>query len=208
MPITDKQKKQFVWAGAALLGVCYFAPSLVNATRHAFSRPDPVIAKPSPVHVAAAPPPPPPAPVSPEDALNAQAAKMAGDWLGAGILQNRGLCRIGLQIRPVPDKPGNYTGYSTTGCNPSLALLGHAATRENMAKDTINAMTPTSVIMSGAAKGGEIVFQISEAIGTPPDGCPVSAFKASPFGEQIAVQWQAEPCKGGQLILNRVTNLR
>jgi hypothetical protein len=157
-----------------------------------------VALKPSPIHVAAAPPPPPPAPMSPEDELNAQAVKMTGDWLGAGILQNRGLCRIGLQIRPAPDKPGNYTGYSTTSCNPSLALLGHAATRENMAKDTINAMTPTSVIMTGAAEGGEIVFHISEAIGTPTNSCPMTGFKASPFGEQVAVQWQAEPCKGGR----------
>ena len=69
-------------------------------------------------------------------------------------------------------------------------------------------MTPTSAIMSGAVVNGEIVFHIDKAIGTPLDGCIWTGFTVSPFADQIAAQWQAGTCQGGQMVLNRVSYLR
>jgi hypothetical protein len=205
MPITDKQRKM-IWTGAILFCLYYFVPALVSAGRHAFTAEQPAITKPSPAHVAVSPP---------MDAATQQAVasaaqfdKLAGDWTNSVMLPNRGLCKLALQLRTVPGKPGSYNGYSTTSCMLSLALLGHSATRENMAKDSINSMTPTSTIMTGTVTGGQIVFHIDQAIGTPPEGCtPMESFRASPFADQVAVEWRAGACSG-QMVLNRVTNLR
>jgi hypothetical protein len=35
----------------------------------------------------------------------------------------------------------------------------------------------------------------------------MTGFRVSPFADQIAVQWEAGTCQGGQMVLNRVTNL-
>jgi hypothetical protein len=72
----------------------------------------------------------------------------------------------------------------------------------------INGVTPTSTIMSGAVVKGDLVFHVDKAIGIPADGCPWTGVTVSPFGEQVAIEWQAGTCKGGQMILNRVTNVQ
>jgi len=207
MQVTDKQRK-LIWAGAALIGICYFAPSVITKIHQASAPEEPVVAKPSPVRVAL-----PPAPRPNPEALKAAATaaefnRLAGDWSGAALLPSRGLCKLGMQIRTIPDKPATYKGYSTTSCNISLALMGKRASKENMARDTINAMTPTSTIMTGEIVNGQIAFRIDSNIGVPPDGCAVTAFTVSPFADQIAAQWQAGTCQGGQMVLNRVSNLR
>jgi hypothetical protein len=144
--------------------------------------------------------------MSPEDALNAQAAKMMGDWSGGGLLPARGLCKVGLQIKPDPLKAGSYSGFSTTSCNPAFAMVGRS--RQEMTQKVLADITPVSLIMSGSAVKGEIHFQIDKAVGTPSDGCAITGFSATPFGEQVMAQWQAGTCQGGQMVLNRVTNLR
>jgi len=207
MTLTSKQKKS-LWIVAGVLVTLHFAPNLLLTARRAMAsrQQTAAVQKPSPRRPQAAElnqAGPPPFPVDPE---NAQFRRLVGDWIGGGILLNRGACHMGFQLKPLPGKPG-YRGYSTLSCNPSLALLGKSASRENMAKDAINAMTPTSTIMTGEAKDGEIDFHIDKTIGTPPDGCVITGFNVMPFGEQIAVEWQAGTCPGGHMILKRVTNL-
>lgn len=205
MPVTEKQKK-LIWVGAALLGAYYFAPSLINAARHSFSHPQAEVAKPSPIRIA---PVNQPAPLTPIQASNAQVARqLTGDWIGAGVLPARGLCRIGLQIKPDPLKPGSFTGYSTTGCNPALALTGQAANRQNRAQAAIASMTPVSVIMTGSISGAEMDFTVDKNIGAPPDGCVITGFTASPFGEMLAAEWKAGTCPAGQMILKKATNIQ
>jgi hypothetical protein len=209
MQVTDKQRK-FIWAGAALIGICYFAPSIITKVRQAAAPQEPVITKPSPTRLAPLPPPQPaPDPAAIKEAATvAELNKLAGNWFNAAVLPYHGLCRIGLQIRAVPDKPGTYTGYSTTSCNPYIALTGKPATKENMAQQAIGSMVPTSVIMTGDVENGQIVFHVDRNIGTPPDGCAVTGFSVASFAEKIAVQWQAGTCQGGQMILNRVASLQ
>jgi len=207
MQVTDKQRK-LIWAGGALIAVCYFGPSIITKVHQASAPPEVVIAKPSPVRVAPPPPPPPDPAAVKAAAIAAQFNKLAGDWSGAGVLPTHGLCKLSLQIRTIPDKPASYTGYSTTTCNPYIALTGKAATKTNMAQAAITSMAPTSVIMTGEVENGQIVFHVDRNIGTPPDGCAVTGFTVSPFAEQVAAQWQAGTCQGGQMVLNRSNYVR
>lgn len=208
MPITDKQKK-LVYVGAAILAAYYFAPSLVNAGRRAFAPPPAVIAKPSPVHIGPPPPPPDPA-VLKAQAEAAQFGKLMGDWSGGATLP-QGMCRLALQLRPAPDKPAHYSGYSTMTCNPTLVLLSQRVPKQQRDIDIAKSMTPTSTVMTGAVADGRIVFHIDTNIGIPIGGCAITGFTVLPFGgEQVAAEWQAgaSPCQGGQMVLNRVSNVR
>jgi len=202
MQITDKQRK-FISAGAILFGLYYVAPWAINTARSVFSHPPPAQAKPSAAH--AEPPAPNPVVLDPEEAANAQAAKMSGDWLGSGVLDG-GPCRLAIQVRHDPLKPSGYTAYSTTSCNPTYMTMGQD--RKQAMETLLKGATPTSVIMSGEPHKGELVFKVDKAIGTPLDGCQWSGLTVSPFGEQIAAVWQATPCKGGQMVLHRVTNVQ
>jgi hypothetical protein len=209
MPITDKQRK-LIWAGAAIIGVYYFAPSLINASRQAVAPAPAVVAKPSLVHIAApAPPPPDPAALQ-AAATSAQFGRLSGNWSGGATLP-QGMCRLALQLRTIPEKPGGYSGYSTMICNPSLVLLSQRMPKQERDIEIAKSMTPASTIMSGSVENNAIVFHIDKNIGIPLGGCVITGFTVSPFGgEQIAAQWQAgaPSCQGGQMVPNRVSNLR
>ena len=203
MPISDKQRK-FIWAGAILFGLYYVTPWAVSTARSAFSHPPPVEAKPTAVHIA--PPVPKPVVISPDEAANALAGKMMGDWLGSGVLPERGPCRLTIQIRPDVSKVGGYSAYSTTTCNPTFMTMGQD--RKKAMDTLLKAATPTSTIMYGSVQNGDIVFHMGKAIGMPADGCPWTGLTVSHFGELIAAEWQAAPCNGGQMTLHRVTNVQ
>ena len=206
MPITDKQRK-LIWIGAALAGTYFFAPTLINHARQAFSTPEPTIAKPS----AAKPAPiaPTPVVVTPQQASEAQIARqLTGDWIGGGVQPALGLCRVGLQIKRDPLKEDTVTGYSTTSCNPAFALTGQTATRENRARAAAIATAPTSVIMTGKVSATAIDFTIDKSIGVPIDGCSITSFTATPFGEALAAEWKAGTCQGGQMILKKVASIQ
>jgi hypothetical protein len=210
MQITNNQRK-LIWVVAAILGLCYFAPSLIQRVQYAVAAEQPEITKPSPAHPQLPPPPPPPAPdpaTLQASATAAQFDKLADDWLGSALLPG-GLCRLGLQIRKAPDTPENYKGFSTISCNTALKVMEHPGTPENRAKNAIASMVQTSTIMTGTIKNGQIVFAVDQAIGIPADGCgPITSFTVSPFADQIAAVWQQGDCKSQQMVLNRVTNLR
>jgi hypothetical protein len=220
MQLTSQHKK-FIWTGAVVLALIHFGPPFINGFRHMVSGPArqaPASGKPSAAHPAQQPAQKPQvtiAGISPDNASEAaQFSRLVGStWIGDGMITGRGSCRLALHLKMSTDKPGYYAGYSTVTCRPNLVLLGKAITRANMAADTMNQITPTSVIMTGSVVNGEIKFIIDRNIGVPPDGCEISAFTVSPFGNQIAAEWETDhpapgiTCKGGQLVLNRVTNL-
>jgi hypothetical protein len=93
-------------------------------------------------------------------------------------------------------------------CNPTLVLLSQRMPEQQMDIEITKSMTPTSSIMSGSVANGEIVFHVDQAIGTPRDGCVVTEFAVAPFADQVAAIWKAGNCAGGQMVLNRVSNLR
>ena len=202
MQLTDKQRK-FAWIGGGLVAIYFAAPWIINTVRNVSTPTQAATAKPSPARIA--PPAPKPVVLNPDEAANAQAAKMRGDWLGSGVLDG-GPCRLAIQVRQDALKPGGYTAYSTTSCNPTYMTMGQD--RKQAMETLLKGSTPTSVIMSGEPQKGELVFKVDKAIGTPLDGCQWTGLTVSPFGGQIAAVWQATPCKGGQMVLHRVTNVQ
>jgi len=97
----------------------------------------------SPIHVA--PVIPKPVSIDPDEARNAQAGKVLGDWLGSGVLPERGPCRLSIQIRPDPSKVGGYSAYTTTACNPTFMTMGQD--RQKAMDTLLKGATPTSTIM-------------------------------------------------------------
>jgi hypothetical protein len=206
MQVTDKQRK-LIWAAAGILALSYLAPHVIHMMRQAKAAPEPVTAKPSPVHIAPVPTPPPDPVALQAQAEAAEFNKLMGDWSGAATLP-QGMCRLALQLRPVADKPAHYAGYSTMTCNPTLVLLSEHVPKQQRDIDLAKAMTPTSAIMSGAVENNAIVFHIDTNIGMPISGCAITGFTVSPFADQVAAQWQSGTCQGGQMVLNRVSNVR
>jgi len=206
MPLTDKQRK-YAWIGAAVLGVIYLGPTVVHSIRQAiFTHQAAQVAasaKPSPSRIApqqavvAAPHPP----------ADPAAMHLLGNWQAGADLPARGRCVMSLQVKRDPDRPDILDGYQTIHCLQSLALLGGKPTAQNRALDIINANTPTSVIMSGAIINSSIDFHIDRLVGIPVNGCKITAFSATPFGDgAIAVEWKNAPCPDGNLILRHPGN--
>jgi hypothetical protein len=203
MQITDKQRK-YLWVAGGILAVVYLGPSLINHIRMAFAdtQASASSAKPSPVHIA-------PQTItvtakSPLAGVDPQLQKLVGNWTGGAVLPDRGLCNLSVQIKPNSDTAGLFTGYSTMRCGPFIALTGHAVSAENRARAVANSLAPTSTIMTGTPAAGAIEFHVDKAIGVPVDGCPISSMTITPFaGNEVATEWKAGTCHGGNLILNR-----
>jgi len=201
MQITDKQRK-FLWIAAGILAVVYLGPSLVNAVRMSIARAmAPAYApKPSPAHLA-------PQTVTvnansrPSTGIDPKLLKLIGNYTGGAVLADRGFCRLSVQIKPNADLPGEFTGYSTMSCGPNFLARGRAA---GQAATNLAALTPISTSMTGTPAGSAIAFTVDKNFGIPIDGCPISSMTVTPFaGSQIAAEWKAGSCHGGQLILNR-----
>jgi hypothetical protein len=210
MKLTDKQKK-LIWIAVAVLAVLHFAPRFLLMTHQMMVTNRNVQQKPP----AGRPAMPTPLAAQPKPGTDANGnplpdlrfVRLTGDWMGGGILPNRGVCRMGFELRLLPGTTG-YTGYSTLTCGPSLPFSGKPQTRENQTASALAQMTPISTILSGQVQDKSIVFHVDQQIGTSPDGCPITGFSATPFGEQIAVSWQAGNCQGGNMIMQRVAKIQ
>jgi hypothetical protein len=206
MQLTDKQRK-YAWIGAAVLGLIYFGPTLLNGVRHLASsgNASTAQAKPSAARVAL-PSPVNTTPIAPP-VVDPLATRLLGTWQALGDLPARGFCTLSLQVKRDPVQPGTYQGYSTISCLPSLAIVGARPTAANRALDAANDRTPTSTIMSGPLQDGSIQFHIDRLIGIPVNGCKITGFSLTPFSDgAVAAQWQNAPCPEGNLILHHPGN--
>jgi hypothetical protein len=204
MQLTDKQRK-FAWIGAAVLGVIYLGPRVIQSIRQADSATHAAhaaVSKPSPIRIA----PESSIVVTPKTAID-PARKFLGSWQGGADLPERGRCIMSLQVKRDADRNDVFDGYETVSCIPSLGLGTQRTTDANRARDLINARTPTSIIMSGPITNSSIDFHIDQLIGIPVNGCKITAYSAVPFGDgAIAVQWKNAPCPDGNLVLHHPGN--
>jgi len=210
MKLTDKQKK-IIWIAAMALAAIYFAPRMTFAVRqaivahaqHAALTPPTAATKTAaPAAAASQPPMAAAAPDVPPD--DPRFLRLVGNWLGGGLLPDRGFCRLALELRRSKDKPGYYTGYSTLTCGPLLPSHRKSA-QQNSADNFINQMSPVSTILTGSVVDGSIRFHVDHAIGAAPDGCQVTGFTVTPFGDdQIAAIWQSGTCPERNMILQRM----
>jgi hypothetical protein len=200
---TDSRNRRGIWVAIVIVAVLYFGPQAMESfrqgtvyrqqmqamnsrTQNAPISPPNVAAPATPVGVPAAAPVTRPAP-------NA----LIGSWQGQRLQENRKLCRLVLEIREA--SPGVFAGYTTLTCF-AWAIPGRPTPPSNM----VRALSPASAVLSGSLKDGSVAFHIDRIIGTMPEGCPLTAFTVSPFGnDQIAAQWENGECGKGQIVAQR-----
>lgn len=199
MNLTEKQKKLAWIAGVALLGI-HFTPNLINAVKHAVSSNAPaVLQKPTPVHIAPVPPPT-PTPPPPEVAA---ATKYGGIWVGNALMPDQNRCNIRLEIRLSDDLPKKLKGYESKSCVPMQPFAGGKPRKESIG-DFLRDTSPVSAVMTGTAQEGGIRFTVDQTIGTPGDGCALSGFTITDFGQgQVMAQWQEGTCPAGKMVLTK-----
>jgi hypothetical protein len=101
------------------------------------------------------------------------------------------------------EKPGFFIGYSTMACGPGGPFVKQQPGMDRGTSEAINMMTPTSAILEGQVIGRSINFSVEQSIGKSPDGCGITSYRATPFSDGIAVEWQEGNCYNGQMVLVR-----
>ena len=200
-PLTEKQKKT-AWIVAGVLLFIHFLPGMVRTIAQAVASRQhrvqpatpPKVSLPAPVAVRQAAPAPP----------TAALTKFAGVFEGAQFLPNNDQCRVHLEIRPSPDRPGFISGYETRSCfNVSQFVAGKSQART--LADAMREASPVSTVMTGSPDNGDISFQVDNVIGTSPFVCPMVSYRTSAFGaKSIVAQWRAVDCPEGSIVLTRV----
>jgi hypothetical protein len=196
--LTDKQKK-IAWVVVGLLVFIHFAlPRFINLFQTAAVHSAP--AKPSPYQYAPAPAPPPPPP-SPEVVA---ATKYGGIWAGSALMPDQNRCNIRLEIRMSDDLPRKLMGYESKSCVPVQPFAGGKLSKGSIA-DVIRATSPVSSVMTASVQTGGLNFTIEQTIGTPGDGCALTGFSITDFGQgQVMAQWQeGTTCPAEKMLLTK-----
>jgi len=148
-----------------------------------------VVPPPSPQPVKTPPPPPDPW------------LRFLGVWHGQAALDGRGICDLHFEIRK-SQAPGVFLGFSRFSCDSSQALMGKAGADPRSA--LMNRMNPNAAILTGTVKDGALHFKADKDIGGDIHGCTVTSFTLTPFGAyQLAAEWEAGKCQGGNMLLWR-----
>jgi hypothetical protein len=198
-PLTDQQKK-WAWIAGAILLTVHFAPNVINAVHHAFTSPAPaVLHKPSPMQ--SVPPTLPPSPPPSPQAI--VAVKYGGIWAGDALMPDQSRCTIRLEIRLSDEVPQKLKGYESKSCVPLQPLAGGRLSKGSIA-DVIRATSPVSAVMTGSAHQGGIRFSVDQTIGTAGDGCVLTSFTITDFGQgQVQAEWQESTCPSGRMLLRK-----
>jgi hypothetical protein len=217
--------RKFAWVAGIILVALYFTPSILrffaaathhgNVTQASPSKPSPAIPAPTaaapsaPGIVATAPAAVPPPPAASDPAL----AVFLGNWVGGIQIPKRGGCVLKLEVRDGHDKDHPLAGFSTLGCMASgFDLMEKNQVKTKTPIGAINAITKqlntTEAILAGSLVSGTLEFKAEKNIGvaTGGIGCSMASISATPFAEQIAVEWkesEQEGCTGGQLLMKR-----
>jgi hypothetical protein len=199
----NANRKRTWWLiGGALLAL-YFAPSAMHSFREASGDQERIALAQARATAARPAPGSPtssvstPTPVTPAVPPN----RLLGVWVGQQGETNMELCRLQLEIRDKGEAQVN--GYVKMLCYPTGAYY-QKHPKINVQETFMKAMTPMAAILSGTINSGSIAFHIDKTIGTGLDGCPLSSFAVTSFGnDEVAAEWQKEGCPGGQMTLSR-----
>jgi hypothetical protein len=207
MTLTDKQRK-YLWIAVAVIAAVHFLPGYIMQFMPHRS---PELAKPSPMRID----PSAPGRVSslPQGAslgmpsivpADAPFAGLMGVWNGSAVRPNNTFCRMRLELRRSPDKPGFYAAYSTTTCGPALPIHATTSAQRQVAAIALKQMSPVSASFTGTAVNGALQFDVASNIGSAPDGCMPTSLTVTPFGlSQILAAWKAGTCQGEQMLLQK-----
>jgi hypothetical protein len=203
MKIQANQKK-WLWIGGAMFLAVHFGPGIYSVIHpvHAGAR------KPSPAVPMVRPSAPAPVITQPPDP-NAPLKQLSGVWIGETVMQDRGSCKLRLELGVKPLEANAFTGDSTLSCAPNLGMMRGLPTGNHQLMSALNAMKPVSGIFSGQAQEGSIDLKLDQLIGDSPNGCHPTEFSITPFGQNnIAAKWQQndrpeKKCEQGDMIMRR-----
>jgi hypothetical protein len=127
--------------------------------------------------------------------------KLSGVWRGSAALEDTGICDLRFEL--IENLPGRFSGYSNFSCITAAALMSPNH-RADFRSEVLSHINPDAAILTGIMQDGAIHFHVDKVIGADINGCSVTSFTVVPFGaSQLAAQWQAGPCKGGSILLQR-----
>jgi len=203
--LTDKQKKAGIII-VLILALVHFLPGIIHGALQAFSPRQQSVAPAKP-GVTPFTPIPPVSQVS--DALHPPAlppeaqARFLGIWEGQSYAADNTTCRVHLEIRLSPDKPGYVSGYESRACF-NIPQFANSAPKGGL-QQALREYTPVATVMTGSLAEGDLAFRVDKTIGTSPFQCPLTSYAVSPFGLQgIVAQWRTSCSLDGQMVLGRV----
>jgi hypothetical protein len=130
-------------------------------------------------------------------------SNLEGMWMGQRLLNASGMCTMRLEMRPVPDTPGNYKGYARLNCLPPAGLVSLRGGRV-LPKQQRDNLNPVAMVLTGTPEDGALHFTLDKTVVAPNDDCETSEFVVTPFGtNQVALEWHEGKCRGTQLMLNK-----
>jgi hypothetical protein len=201
----------WMWVIGIFIAAVYFGPSIMGPVRNAILMRRAPAAGTADQAATKQPPAPPAVPGTATDpATVALFNRYEGIWRGSIAIPGRGSCFMRFELHPMPAKPGDYTGYSSLTCTPTV--LEMLANKNMTPAAGVSAMTsrmnPTSAILSGSLNNGTIEYRVQKNLGVAQvqGGCAMSSLTAYPVGVQLAIDWKEEAggaCKGGQMTLAR-----
>lgn len=207
MQFTEKQRK-YLWIAVAVIAAVHFLPGYIMQF---IPHRAPEYAKPSPIRIdpsttgRVSPLPQGAWPGTPSLVpADAPFASLMGVWNGSAVRPNNTFCRMRLELRRSPDKPGFYAAYSTTTCGPALPIHATTSAQRAVAGIALKQMSPVSASFTGTAVNGALQFDVANNIGSAPDGCMPTALTVTPFGlSQILAAWKAGACQSEQMLLQK-----
>lgn len=213
--MTTLQKQRLFWLIVFVLAVVYFAPSVFHSTHQV------VITRPSasrpalpaqPGRIAN------PLPASGAAGLAASAAAAAaiptqydsliGIWQGAGPQPGLGMCNLRLELRRNPADPSRLLGFPVLACAPIMPLISRPSAAQAQSA-LMSGLSPMSAVLTGTVQNGALQFSVDRVMGNAPNGCALTSFTVTPFGNDlISAEWHEGGCQRGdqrgQILLKRM----
>jgi hypothetical protein len=194
------KNRKLLWAAGAVLVFLYFAPAALQSFRQeAYYRQQEEAARTRAQAARGAAQAAPPAAASPSPT---PLSNLTGMWQGEQAQSNRDLCRMALEMRD--NGAGGLTAYPRISC---VALMPYLPGPHKLtaAQAAAKSMSPVSAVLTGNLKDGAVAFRVDKTIGATFDGCTMTAFSVTPFGnDEVAAEWQNGTCGKGQMVLRRV----
>jgi hypothetical protein len=197
---SNGKNRKYLWAAGAVLVFLYFAPAALQSFRQAaYYRQQEEAARTRTQAAKGAAQAAPPAAASPSPT---PLSNFIGMWQGEQAQANRDLCQMALEMRD--NGAGELTAYPRISC---VALMPYLPGPHKLtaAQAAAKSMSPVSAVLTGNLKDGAVAFHVDKTIGATFDGCTMTSFIVTPFGnDEVAAEWQNGTCGRGQIMLRRM----
>lgn len=202
----NSNHKRKWWILGAALAALYFTPQALRSFRETAAyrqRMEALNARAQATRAGGVSAPAPSAPGSaPAPTPNAAQGRLTGLWEGRQAQPTRDLCQIALEMRD--NGKSELAGYSQVHCVPMMPFLP-GPRKLDPGTAAFRSLTPVAAVLTGTLKEGAVEFHVDRTVGTTFDGCVITSFKVTPFGnDQVAAEWRNGTCGGGQMMLRKI----